>query len=101
VTAGFTNGTTRDVTDAATLDSTSPDVATVADDGTVTANSTGVTQLNATFMGETEAAVLDVENASGGNPGDVDTLLGGSRIERTVIPSPSEPALADPDRAGA
>jgi len=101
VTAGFTNGTTRDVTDAATLDSTSPDVATVADDGTVTANSTGVTQLNATFMGETEAAVLDVENASGGNPGDVDTLLGGSRVERTVIPSPSEPALADPDRAGA
>jgi dolichyl-diphosphooligosaccharide--protein glycosyltransferase len=94
VTAAFTNGTTLDVTAAATLSATSPDVATIADDGTVTANSTGITQFNATFRGETDAAVLEVENASDGNTGRIDPLLGGTLIERTAIPSPYDPVTA-------
>jgi dolichyl-diphosphooligosaccharide--protein glycosyltransferase len=92
VTAEFTNGTTRDVTDVATLNATSPNVATIADDGTVTANSTGVTQFNATFRGETDSDALDVENASDGNAGSIHTPLGGDWIERTVVPSPHDTA---------
>jgi dolichyl-diphosphooligosaccharide--protein glycosyltransferase len=101
VTAGFTNDTTRDVTSAATLNSTNRSVATVAADGTVTANGTGTVRLDATFRGETVSVNLTVENASAGNAGSIDTRLGSARIERTVLPSPYVPVLADPDPVGA
>ncbi len=65
VTAGFTNGTNQAVTSAADLSSNETSVATVDEDGTVTATDTGVVSLTATYRGDTVSVVLTVENGSG------------------------------------
>ncbi|MFB6227531.1 MAG: oligosaccharyl transferase, archaeosortase A system-associated [Halobacteriales archaeon] len=66
VTAGFTDNTTRNVTDAAEFESSNPSVATV-DNGTVTANGTGTARIDVTYEGDTASVSLTVTNASAGN----------------------------------
>jgi dolichyl-diphosphooligosaccharide--protein glycosyltransferase len=101
VAAGFTNGTTRVVTGAADLSSNETSVATVADDGTVTANETGTALISATYQGDTASVVLTVTNASAdGNTGSVEThpLPRSNAVDTATVPPPAGPALADPDR---
>ncbi|MEZ3163923.1 VWD domain-containing protein [Halorubrum sp. RMP-47] len=61
VNATLSNGTVTDVTDAAELRSGDETVASVADDGTVTAEGVGTTTLNATYRGESANGTIVVE----------------------------------------
>ena len=63
VVATFTDGSTRDVTENATLTALDTDVAAVVDDGTVTAESDGTTEIEAVFGNETDTDTLTVEVA--------------------------------------
>ena len=63
VEAEFTDGSTQDVTTEATLTSLDTGVATVANDGAVTAAALGITQIEATFEGETDTVSLTVTEA--------------------------------------
>jgi len=79
VTAGFTNDTTRTVTDAATFASNDTSVATV-DNGTITATGPGVARINASYRGETVSVTLTVENASEGNAASLDPQSEGDAV---------------------
>lgn len=60
VIATLTDGTTEDVTANSTFASNDPDVATVADDGTVSSTNQGTTVITATFQDATATAELTV-----------------------------------------
>lgn len=91
VEAEYMDGSTRTVTDDATLTANDTTVATVTTHGTVTAESEGQTAIEAAFEGETDAALLTVEapdtddSASDDSPDEdnsnSDTSSGGSGSE--------------------
>jgi hypothetical protein len=78
VTAAFTNGTTRDVTEAAILRSNDAEVATVADNGSITAVDRGVVTFTATYEGDADTDTLTVTPAAY-VPGTLEATLDRSR----------------------
>ena len=62
--ATFTNGSTETVTGSATLSSADQSVATISDDGTVTAVGGGTTTINVSFEGLTATTTLTVTDAA-------------------------------------
>ncbi len=63
-TAGFSNGTTQDVTSSVTWISSQPAIATVSSQGNVTGVGKGASQLSATYQGATATATVAVGPAT-------------------------------------
>jgi PGF-CTERM protein len=93
VTATLTNGTTRTVTDEATLSSGDSSIATILDNGTVTGESEGSVTLTADYEGENTSSELTVTPASVESIAvslTENTIVAGSNTSLTVVATLSD-----------